>query len=241
MTFPGSPKSIVLIAALFISLVSCADAHDQADFIRSISVTGQGEASGTPDQAQVTAGVQTLAPTVTEASRQNQQVVARIMQALAKEGIDEKDIQTVNYSIWPEQKRDRNGAGEVTIVGYRVSNNVNVTVNDIDTIGPVLAAITDAGANTIQGINFRMKDTAVLERQAREAAMANARERAEALAELAGVELGDVLTVSMSSDRGYPVPIMRGRDMALAEASVPSFSPGQLDVSMQVYVSYSIR
>ncbi len=229
-----------LVAVVLISFSGCVKAETSAS--RSIAVTGQGEAVGAPDQAQINAGVQTVAATVAESSRANQAVVEKIMQALEKQGVKKKDIQTTNYSVWPEQRHDPSGTGEVSISGYNVSNVVNVTVDDIDKLGAVLAAVTDAGANSIHGVNFGVKDNAALEQRARAAAMADAQERAESLAKLAGVKLGEVLSISMMQGGGYPIPMMGGGRMAMAEAaSAPGISPGQLSVSVQVNVTYAIQ
>lgn len=230
-----------LLAMLSLGLCGIASAQDSSSGGRSIAVTGTGEAAGRPDQATINAGIQTVATTVAESSRDNQAIVERIMQALDKQGIDRKHIQTTNYSIWPEQRQDPRGNGDVTITGYHVSNVVNVTINDIEKVGDVLAAVTTAGANSIHGVNFGVKDTAALEQAARAAAMNDARSRAEALAKLAGVQLGEVMTISMSSGGGHPMPMGGARfDMAVAQ-SVPGISEGQVSVSVQVYVTYAIN
>jgi hypothetical protein len=233
-----------LLAIIAVGLCGVAAAQNGADSVRSISVTGQGEASGPPDRAQISAGVQTLATTVAQASQQNQAIVDAIMRALAQQGVDKKDIQTANYSIWPEQQHDPQQVNQVRITGYHVSNVVTVIVEAIDKVGEVLAAVTNAGANSIHGVNFMVEDTAALEQRARAAAMTDARAQAAELAKLAGVGLGEVLTISTSSGGGYPVPMMAGRggDYMMAEAAaVPGISPGQLSVNVQVYVTFAIR
>lgn len=233
-----------LVALIAVGLCGVAAAQSGPDAVRSISVTGQGEASGPPDRAQISAGVQTLAKTVTQASQENQSIVEAIMRALGQQGIDKKNIQTSNYSIWPEQQHDPQQANQIHITGYNVSNVVTVIVEDIDKVGDVLAAVTNAGANSIHGVNFMVEDSAALEQQARAAAMADARARAAELAKLADVELGQVLTISMSSGGGYPMAMMsaRGGDLMMAEAApVPGISPGQLSVNVQVYVTFAIH
>lgn len=209
---------------------------------RSITVTGSGEAWGKPDQAQVSAGVQTRAATVAEASRENQAVVDRMMDALEDQGIEARDIRTANYNIWPEQNHGdpRQGDGSVRITGYRVSNIVTVTVRDIEKVGQVIAAVTEAGANSVHGVQFTVEDSAGLEERAREAAITDARARAESLAELAGVELGDVLQISMTNGGGWPRPMMARMEAADA-ATVPGISPGEQSVNVQVQVSFAIR
>jgi uncharacterized protein YggE len=204
-------------------------------------VTGQGEASGKPDQAEISAGVQTSAKTVIEASRENQAAVARILEALDEQDIPENDIQTANYSIWAEQ--NYNDRDKQTITGYHVSNMVNVKIKDIEKIGDVLAAVTNAGANSINGIHFSVADTDSLEARARQAAMADARARAESLAKLAGVELGEVLTISTSAMPEFPRPYLASRsfEMADAQAPVPDIVPGQQSVAVQIHVMFAIR
>ena len=230
-----------LLAIVVIGLSSLASAQDGAGVARTITVTGQGEAAGPPDRATINAGVQTLAATVIESSNENQAIIQRIMRSLRQEGIEDKGIQTADYSIWPQQRQDSRGSGETTITVYRVNNTVRVTVDDIDRLGNVLAAVTNAGANAIHGISFSVEDTAALEARAREAAMADARTRAEALAELAGVELGRVLTISMSSGGSYPVPMMGARMEMAQAAAMPDISAGQLSVAVQVQVTYEIK
>ncbi|MCI0517166.1 MAG: SIMPL domain-containing protein, partial [Woeseiaceae bacterium] len=117
-----------VLAIMATTLSSAAAAQDSADAVRSIQVTGEGEASGPPDRAQVSAGVQTLAKTVAQASQENQAIVDAVMKALERQGIEKKNIQTANYSIWPEQQHDPQQPNQISITGYRVSNVVNVIV-----------------------------------------------------------------------------------------------------------------
>lgn len=231
-----------LPVALF--LAGNAPAQPVADITRSIHVSGQGEASGKPDLAEINAGVQTFAKTVVEASRQNQAILEKIFEALDGQGIEEKDIQTSNYSIWAEQDYSRNGEqGNDRIAGFRVSNIVVVKVREIAKIGEVLAAVTNAGANSINGIQFSVQDAEQLERQAREAAMVDARATAESLASLAGVELGEVLSLSMSRAPDYPRPYAASRVMEMADAGapVPGIAPGQQSVSVTINATFAIR
>ncbi|HZD53460.1 MAG TPA: SIMPL domain-containing protein [Woeseiaceae bacterium] len=239
-----SSASHILLALLTLVLAAPAASAGAGETpARSVSVTGQGEASGRPDLAEINAGVQTFADTVVEASRENQAVVDRIFAALEQQGIEQDDIQTANYSIWAEQDYPRGGEGrKPRITGYRVSNIVHVKVRDIDRIGQVLAAVTDAGANSINGIQFSVEDTDALEARARRLAMADARARAESLASLAGVELGEVLSISLSATPGFPRPLAAARAMEMdAAAPAPGIVPGQQSVSVSVHVTYAIR
>jgi len=207
-----------------------------------ITVIGRGEAFGAPDRAEINVGVETFAETVEEATSENQATVESIMAALEAEGISREDIQTSNYNLWAEQiYGDRGPEG---IAGYRVSNQVRVVIRDIEQVGNLIAAVTGAGANNIYGVSFSVADPAALEAEARAEAIANARERAESLAELSGVELGDVAVISEVIGQSGPMPFgdrgMGGGAMAEG-AAAPGISPGQLSVGVEVQVTFAIR
>jgi len=205
-----------------------------------ITVVGQGTAYGQPDQATVVVGVDTFAPTVAEATAQNQTTLDKVMAALTAAGIADEDIQTTNYSLYAEQiYGDKGPEG---IAGYRISNQVNVKIRDISRVGDVLGAVTEAGANAIYGVNFSVADPAALEAEARAQAMEDAAKRAASLAELGNVTLGDVKVISEVV--GQPVmPLgMGGGGFAMEQAaSAPGISPGQLSYQVQVQVTYNIQ
>tara|TARA_R110002049_G_scaffold115854_4_gene268045 strand:+ start:5472 stop:6194 length:723 start_codon:yes stop_codon:yes gene_type:complete len=234
-------SAIALLGALVTGLAAPASAGDDISERRSISVSGQGQAYGTPDQATINAGVQTRAKTLAAATAENQAAIARLMGALESEGVKAQDIQTSDYSVWPEQRHDPRGEESPTVTGYGVRNTVSVKVRELDRLGEILAKLTDAGANSINGINFGVADSSALEAQARAAAMDDARNKAAALAKLAGVRLGEVLVISMSSSGGYPVPVSNARFQMAEAAMAPAISAGQLSVSIQVQVTYAIE
>lgn len=237
---PVMPAAVAgALAFLTLAGTAVAAAEDARGY-RSISVTGRGEAAGAPDMATVTAGIQTRAPTVIEASQQNQAIVEAIFAALEDENVGAKDIRTVDYSIWPQSRHDPSGAGNDVITGYQVQNSVQVTVRKLDQLGELLAAVTSAGANTIHGISFGVEDSASLEAKARRSAMEDARERALALAELAGVELGPVLHISMTAGGGYPGPMPMARREVMSAAPEPGIMTGEHTVAVEVQVTYRI-
>jgi uncharacterized protein YggE len=123
-----------------------------------------------------------------------------------------------------------------------VTNQVNVTIRNINNVGDVLAAVTYAGANSIYGVSFSVDDTAVLEAQAREAAIADARARAQSLADLAGVELGDIQMITeVVGSSSMPIIARGGFNMAVEESAAPGISPGQLDFHTQIQVTFAIQ
>lgn len=247
--FGQREKNIIVVLGLLLAvlLVACQPnasapgAAQTATESGGITVIGRGEAFGAPDRAEVNIGVETFAEAVEEATSQNQASVESIMDALEAEGIAREDVQTSNYSLWAEQIHgDRGPEG---IAGYRVNNMVNVTIRDIERVGDVIAAVTAAGANNIHGVSFSVADPAALEAEARAEAIANARERAESLAELSDVELGDIVVVSEVIGQSGPIPYavrgMGGADM-VQESAAPGISPGELSVGVEVQVTFAI-
>ena len=205
-----------------------------------ITVVGRGETFGQPDRANVTVGVDIFAKDVNAATNDNEEIIEAIITALKDQGIAPEDIQTSNYSLWAEQFYGDNGPEG--IAGYRVSNQVNITIRNIDNVSEVLTAAIDAGANNIYGVYFSVAEPATLETEARELAIANARERAESLAELSGVGLGDVRIISeVVSQPAFPQPGLGGGvTYEMAADSINSIAPGQLSYQVQVQVTYDL-
>lgn len=234
---------MVLVLALGLALTGCAGALQAQTLPEQsptggVTVVGQGTAYGEPDRATVIVGVETFAPAVSEATTQNQETLDDVMAALAAVGIAPADIQTTNYSLFAEQiYGDRGPEG---IAGYRVSNQVTVQIRDISTVGDVLGAAIEAGANSVYGVNFTVADPAALEAEARAAAMADAAARAASLAELGQVTLGEIRVISeVINQPGMPFGGVAY--MVEEAASAPGIAPGQLSYQVQVQVTYAIR
>lgn len=245
-------RSTKLIAAALaavlglMSLTGCATtpaaAQDGADGQpRTISVVGNGIAYGAPNIATLQIGVQTRSTDASQAVEGNNQKMNAIVAAIKGLGIEDKDIQTTNFSVYPQQDYDPQTGQPRETVTYVVDNTVSVVVRDLGQVGQVLTTATGAGANSIYGISFGVSDPAQLEAEAREKAMADAKARAEQLARVAGVTLDVPLSISEYIGGG-PIPF--AVDQFAAEGrgggSVP-VSTGQLQVNMQVNVTYIIK
>ncbi|MCL7452394.1 MAG: SIMPL domain-containing protein [Anaerolineae bacterium] len=211
---------------------------------QTITVVGQGSVRVQPDIARVSLGVETRADTISEGLVENGEQMEAILAALAAAGIDDSDIQTSNFSIsldrYPEPFPQVEGAeGEESQPVYRISNMVNVTIRDLDTVGDVLDAVVEAGANNIWGVSFTLEEPSAAEAEARVDAIADAQQRAAALAELTEVQLGPVMSVSeIISGGSFPVSSVVERAALAADASI---SPGELEITYQVQVSYFIE
>ena len=206
----------------------------------SITVVGVGEAAGTPDVAHVSVGIETSAATVQQAVVDNKGKMSTLLDTLKGLGVADKDIQTSNYSVYTQQEPVAAGA-TVTDSGaltYHVSNQVEVTVRDVSKLGDVLDKVVAAGANNIYGVSFSVDDTSKLEAVARTKAIADAKSRAASLAQLAGVQLGDV--VSISEVIGGNGPVYASMVAGKGGGGTP-IQPGELNVDMSVQVTFAIK
>ena len=208
--------------------------------VRTISVNGAGMAMLTPDIAYINIGVHTEDGDAAKAVNENNTQAQAVIDALKAKGVDEKDIQTTNFSIYPQQEYDPDGKPTGKI-NYIVDNSVYVTVRGLDTVGSLLNAVVEAGANSINGIQFDVADKTAALSEARKAAMQNAQAVAEELASAAGVTLGEIQSISTYSSEA-PMPVYKDRAAAgfAMDASVP-ISSGQLTISVDVSVIFEIQ
>jgi uncharacterized protein YggE len=201
-----------------------------------LSVTGQGETRIAPDMAVVQLGVTTRADGAAQAMQENSTQQRAVIDALTGTGVTQADIQTSGLSLNAvmDFSQDR---GPV-LSGYEASNTVSVRVGEIPRLGEVLDAIVAAGANQINGISFSREDAAGAEDEARRAAVADARHKAEILAEAAGLTLGPVLTLRDAPVAEGPRPMMRAA-MSAERADVP-VEAGQVSMAAQVEIEFAL-
>ena len=208
-----------------------------------IWVTGEGKVSAVPDVANLSLGVEAQADTVADAQRQAAEAMTAVMEELDKSGVAEKDIKTQYFSIYPVSRWDRDTEEEI-LIGYRVTNTVTAKIKKVDEAGIIIDAVTKAGGDYIRinGISFTIDDPTVYYDEAREKAMADAKAKAEQLADLADVNLGKLIYVNESG--GY-IPVTR--EYIALEKAVPApaldtpISPGETEISLTVQVVFSIK
>jgi uncharacterized protein YggE len=221
-------------------LAAVVPAH-AADTPRLLTVSGHGEASGVPDQAQLSAGVTTTAKTAAEALAQNASQMNGVFAALKRLGIPERKIQTSNFSIQPQYPPyNQNNTGLQRIIGYTVSNQVSVTLDDVKKLGPAIDALVAAGANQINEVSFTIDDTKALVTKARVDAVADATDRANTYAKAAGVSLGSIVSISDAEIAiSPPVPMMMKARNVAAEAT--PIAAGEESISANVTIVWEIR
>jgi uncharacterized protein len=196
-----------------------------------ITVTGVGTITSVPDEAAFTIGVQTQGSTAREALAANSQQIRRVIDAVEAAGVDKSDIKTQDVSV------SANYADEGRIHGYSARNSVLVTIHDLSKAGAILDAASNAGANEVYGPMLSRSDEDALQAKALRDAVSNAREKAEALADAAGVRLGDV-TAMTEGFAGGPQPYYESA-ARLAKADAP-IEPGTQDTQATVTVTFAI-
>ncbi|MFW6195022.1 MAG: SIMPL domain-containing protein, partial [Chloroflexota bacterium] len=171
-----------------------------------IHVTGAGTVSANPDTATLNVGVEAREETAAEARQRAAEAMNTVMEAVQEAGVDEDDIETQHFSIRPEtrwiDKRDDHGSyGHQEIVGYIVTNQLTVTIKDLDQVGAVIDAAAEAAGDEIRidGVSFSVEDRDAHTERARELAAEEAQAKARAYAESMGVELGPLVYLSESS------------------------------------------
>lgn len=220
---------VMLVAiALALGLSSSAWAQD-----RTITVLGEGAVSAVPDIAQVRVGVTSDAGTAAEALASNSAAMSEVLARLLAEGVEERDLQTATLELGPRYV-DRSG-GEPGVAGYSARNILMVRVRELDRLGEILDAVAENGANTFEGVSFDMADPQPLRDAALRQAVADARRKAELLAEEAGVTLGPVQAIDI---RGGAQP--RPMEMARMAADSVPVARGELAITASANVVFAI-
>ena len=235
--------AVLLLAVLVVQLTGASLARAAAspagtvqEPTREVTVTGVGTASTQPDIAQASIGVQVNAPTVAQATREDETQMAAVIAKLKDLGVAAEDIQTSEYSIFPQRNFQNGNSGQVT--GYQVSNTAQVTIRDLSKVSTILEQVTQAGANNILGVTFSLENPAQLQSKAIDSAVADAQSRANELAKASGIQLGEVVSISQTV---APTPVPLAASSAQAAGGAVPIQPGTIKVNAQVQIAYIIK
>ncbi|HEX7708700.1 MAG TPA: SIMPL domain-containing protein [Thermoanaerobaculia bacterium] len=206
----------------------------------TVSVSGTGRMNLTPDRFTFTVGVHTTGTTVDAAVSENNRRTAAVIAALRKAGAVEGDIQTAQFNIYPQQ--DYREGQQPRILGYQVTNSINVRSRNVGDAGRLLGIAIGAGVNTSSGINFEVTDPARGRDQGLKAAFDDAHAKATLLARSAGRTLGRAIYISEGTQQHMPPPTPMPRTMAMeARVSDVPIEAGALEASYQVSVVFEMR
>jgi len=246
------PRMVIGIFVLIVSIclsafliVETRNAFKKYDYIgksaetpNTISVSGEGLITAVSDVAKVEVGASTEANTVAEAQAKNTEIMNGIIGSLIRLGVEEKDIKTKNYNIYPKYNWQD---GKNSIIGYTVTQSLGLNIRDTKKTSDVLKLAGEKGANQIGSLTFEIDEPEKLKAEARTKAIQNAKEKAEALVDSLGVKLGRVISFSESSGGGIVYDgygLSKGMDTLSAPA--PEIQTGENEIRSNVTVLYEI-
>ncbi len=211
--------------------------------VPAISVSGNGTVDVAPDMAIVSLGVLREAKTARAALDANNKAMSAVLAAMEEQGIEKKDLQTSNFNIQPRYvypKASSNGVHKPPkIVGYVVSNNLDIRIRDLDKTGGILDLVVTLGVNSGGNIRFTNQNTTQILEKARVSAVRNAMSKAKTLVKTAGAKLGNLITISENFRQPHPVPMAQARSFAVKEAAADSVPIAGGENSYQVTVNIS--
>ncbi|HSK87762.1 MAG TPA: SIMPL domain-containing protein [Anaerolineales bacterium] len=234
-------KFLIVLTLMVLALIVSACAPASQSNARTLSVSGNGQAYRAPDIAYIYIGVHTEMPTAADAVTENTEQTQKLIQAIRDFGIEANDIRTTNFSIWPMDRFDPSTGAPSGEKTYAVDNTVYVTVRDLETLGDLLDTAVQAGANTVNSVQFDVENKDEVLKQARIDAVKNAETQAKELAEATGLSLGEIQSVSFV-DNQFPIFDGKGGGGGMAaEAAAVPIQPGQLSFTVTVNVTYVLK
>jgi uncharacterized protein YggE len=209
---------------------------DEPTSTGTIVVSGTGRVAVQPDVADLRLGVTVAKPTVEAARGEAAATMDAILRAVDGAGVARADVRTAMLSVQP--RYDYRDGRAAVLTGYEIANVVEVSVRDLSALGDVIDATLTAGATSMDALSFRLADPRPAEREARRQAMAEARSRADVLAEAAGVTVQDVSDIVEGQPVRPPGPVAKAQRMALAADAGTPVEAGTLEVAVTVSVTY---
>ena len=215
----------------------------------TITVSATGEVSAQPDLATINFSVVTEAVTVSEAMDENSSKMNQIIAFAKGQGVEEKDLKTTNLSIYPRYEWRREGVywpypdGERRLVGYQITQTLEVKIRDMEKIGTIIQGATDLGVNQVGDLRFVIDDQDELKEQAREQGIDEAKAKAETLALQLGVELVKITNYSESGSSPIPryYEFSAMEDSAGMGGGAPEIETGENKITVSVNITWEIR
>jgi uncharacterized protein YggE len=235
--------AVLVVLTVFIAAKAINEIRNEGKTIQdvqnTIAVSAEGKIFAKPDIGEINLGVTNEAKTVAEAQKKSTDAINKIMDFLKNSGIEDKDIKTTNYSIYPvydytERKQ--------VLRGYSVSQSLDIKIRDLAKSGDIISGAANNGANVIGGLNFTIDDLDVVKEQARQEAIKKAQVKAKVLASELGIKLGKL--VSFSESGGYPIYYEKSMALGIGggeSVPSPSIPTGENEIIVSVNLVYKIK
>ena len=209
-----------------------------AQYQNTINVAGEGKVLGKPDIGQIDLSVVTPSKTVEQGQKENTEKMNKITQTMKELGIKENDLKTIGYNIYP---RYQYLVGKSEIIGYETSQTLRVKIRQLEKVGQILGQAASLGANQIGSLSFIFDEPEKLKTEARQVAVANAKQKADDLAKSLGVKLGKLASFS-ESVFGEPMPLYakEGYGIGGGGNGAPQIEAGQNEIIINVNLTYEI-
>lgn len=234
---------LVVVTAIFL-VVSVNQKLNTATTTNTVSFNGEGKVLAKPDVAVTNASIVTQAATSKEAQDQNSKKSRSVVDFLKRNGVDEKDIKTVGYNIYPQYVYPRSviyePIGGPKISGYQVIENLEVKVRNLDKVSDILDGAVAAGANQIGGLVFKIDNLDKLKAEARAKAVADAKKKASELQGQIGLKLGKIVNFTEGFS-GYPGPLLYEAQAVGGKGGGPAVPSGENEVTVNVTLTYQIK
>jgi len=243
---------LVIILSIFIIILSISGVVDifnkikegryigqEAEFRNSIVISEIGEIYAKPDLAVINFSVIKEAKTVAEAIEKNTEIMNAVIQTTKDQGIEDKDLKTINFSIYPRYEYADGTFGKRVLVGYEVSQQLQVKIRNLEKIGTIIEKATAVGVNDIGELQFTIDNEEELKKQARAQAVEKAKTKAQELASQLNVKLGKVVSFNES----FYAPYYDSRIMMEGiggTAEVPKIETGENKITVSVVLTYEI-
>lgn len=234
---------LVLIIVVIGYFAASTDQKIRSGETRTITVNGTAEVYASPDVGLITISVKSEDIDIAKATNENSTTMNGIITFLKGEGIDQKDIKTTGFSINPRYEYEMK-TGKRTLVGYEITQSVNVKIRDLTKIGKVISESTSLGANDISSLSFIIDNDEQIKEQAKELAIKDAKDKAQKLEKELGIKMVRIVSYSEGS---YPMydsyyGVGGGAEMkASSSITPPTIETGQNKITSNVSITYSIR
>lgn len=241
-------KWIIVIAVVIFVLRMIGGGHHMSDNrpVNTITVSGKGEIVVRPNIAMISFGVSAENIDVSKAQAESAEKINKVVTFLKEKGIEEKDIKTTNYNIYPRYDYGRGATqyygGTQVLAAYVVSQNLEIKIRKIEEAGAIIGGVGQFGVTDVSGLSFTLDEIDEKKDEAREAAIKDAREQAKVLAKDLGVRLGDITSFSEGSN--YPVYYGIEKSVAMnmgGDAAAPQIPVGENKITSNVTVTYEIK
>lgn len=242
--------AIFIFAVGYLSYVSAYSKSIQPSSYRSFSVSGEGKIIAIPDIAQFTFSVITEGgKDITALQEDNTNKTNKAIDFLKAQGIEAKDIKTINYNLLPKYQYYNCPRPESSIVpcppadivGYTITQTVSVKIRDFAKIGTALGGVIQNGANSVSSISFTIDDQTAFENQARDKAIAEAREKAQLVARAGGFRVGRLISIDEGYNPYYGYGMSGDMKLESVSSAVPTIEPGSQEVIVNITLRYEIK